>query len=384
MKLGLERFQASRNPGSLTPRWFAACCRRAAIAGTIALQPWSAVTAQEGEATAAPAGGYAAVEWIRALPVPIEPAFPLTDASDLCRDKPQGPAWIDRMQSALYRSMCSTAVWFDGFFGSARFDDEYQATHGSLAVGAAWDERDHWDPSLRFRLQVDLPRLSDRFSAFVGKVDADEFVTEQRDDFDTLPRQLGREDDDKVLFGLGYRQPRGHGGHFDASIGTSLDIPTEPYAKITYRNAVPLFERNLLRLRESIFWEESEHLGATTRIDLDRLLTDDFLVRLTGSATFTQETEGVRWFSQLTLFQNLHEGRALSYQVGITAESDSEVPITDYGLRVIYRRSIFDREWLFLELRSSITWPRENLIEHRESNLGAGVAVEMMFGERRY
>jgi hypothetical protein len=84
----------------------------------------------------------------------------------------------------------------------------------------------------------------------------------------------------------------------------------------------------------------------------------------------------------VTLYQNLHEGRAFSYQVGITAESDREVPITDYGLRVIYRRSIFGREWLFLELRSNITWPRENLIEHREANLGAGVALEMMFGER--
>jgi len=71
-----------------------------------------------------------------------------------------------------------------------------------------------------------------------------------------------------------------------------------------------------------------------------------------------------------------------SYQVEIAAESDSEVPITDYGLRVIYRRSILDREWPFLELRSSITWPRENLLERREANLGAGVALEMMFGER--
>jgi hypothetical protein len=382
MKVGVDRREARRRPGSLTPSWFAACSRCAAIAGTIVLQAWSGAAAQEGEVKAAPAGGSPAEEWIRALPVPIEPAFPLTDVSELCRDKPQGPAWIDRMQSALYRSMCSTAVWFDGFFGSARFDDEYQATHGSLAVGALWDERDHWDPSVRFRVSVELPQLSDHFSGFVGKVDADEFVTEQRDDFDTLPRQFGREVDDKVLFGLGYSEPRGRGGHFDASVGTSLESLTEPYAKVTYRIALPLLARNLLRLRETIFWEESERFGATTRFDLERLFSDDLLGRWTGSATFTEETEGVRWFSQLTLYQNLHNGRALSYQVGITAESDSDVPITDYGLRVIYRRSIFDREWLFLELRSSVTWPRENLLERREANLGAGIALEMMFGER--
>lgn len=382
MKTDPDRSETSEKPGSLTPRWFAACCRRSALAGAIGMLAWSGAAAQDGETKAAPADASAAVKWIRALPVPIEPAFPVTDASELCRDKPQGPAWIDRMQSALYRSMCSTAVWFDGFFGSARFDDEYQATHGSLTVGALWDERDHWDPSVRFRVSVELPQLSERFSAFVGKVDADEFVTEQRDDFDTLPRQFGREVDDKVLFGLGYSEPRGPGGHFDASVGTSLDSPTEPYAKVTYRIAVPLLARNLLRLRESIFWKENERLGATTRFDLERLFSDDLLGRWTGSATFTEESEGVRWFSQLTIYQNLNNGRALSYQVGITAETDSDVPITDYGLRVIYRRSIFDRKWLFLEMRSSMTWPRENLLERREANLGAGIALEMMFGER--
>ena len=354
------------------------------LAGVFGAALSTGAMAEQGDSGPQPEAESSPLEWIKALPVPLEPAFPVAGAVEHCSDKPQGPAWIDRMQAALYRSTCSTAVWFDGFFGSARFDDEYQATHGSVSVGTLWDERDHWDPSLRFRVQMDLPHMSDRFSAFVGKVDAEEFVTEQRDDFDTLPRQLGREDDDQVLFGLGYSQPRSHGGHFDVSAGTSLALPTEPYGKLTYRIAIPILERSLLRLRESVFWEESEHLGATTRIDLERLLSDDFLVRLTGSATFTQETEGVRWFSQLTLFQNLHKGRAISYQLGITAESDLDVPVTDYGLRVIYRRSIFNREWLFLELRSSITWPREDLLEDRETNLGAGVALEMMFGERRH
>lgn len=49
---------------------------------------------------------------------------------------------------------------------------------------------------------------------------------------------------------------------------------------------------------------------------------------------------------------------------------------------MIFRRRIY-REWLFLELRSSITWPRETLLERRESNLGAGAAIELMFGERQ-
>ena len=90
----------------------------------------------------------------------------------------------------------------------------------------------------------------------------------------------------------------------------------------------------------------------------------------------------MRWFSNLTLYHSLGYGRAFAYQAGISGESDREVGIVDYGLRVIFRRRIY-REWLFLELRSSITWPRETLLERRESNLGAGAAIELMFGERQ-
>jgi hypothetical protein len=320
--------------------------------------------------------------WVDLVPIPVELKGPPADVSELCGDKPSGPAWLDRMQAGLYRTMCLSAARFDGFFGNARFDDEYQATYGSVAAGALWDERDHWDQSLRFRAKVRLPQLSERFNAFIGRVDPDEYVTELRDDFDTLPRQFAREDDDAVLLGLGYRQPGRGGGHFDAGVGAKLGWPVEPYVKGTYRLALPFLDRNLLRLDETIFWREGDRFGATTRFDLERLLAEDFLVRWSTSGTFTQETEGVRWYSNLTLYQNLGDGRALAYQAGTNGESDDPVEISDFGLRAIYRRRIH-LEWLFFELRSSITWPRETLLERRESNWGAGVGLELMFGERK-
>lgn len=313
--------------------------------------------------------------------VPLEPGPPAPDLSELCDQKPGGLAWIDRMQAGLYRRTCLMVAGFDGFFGNARFDDQYEATHGSLAVGTLWDERDHWDPSVRFRVSVRLPQLSARANAFVGRGDPEEYVTELRDDFDTLPRQFGDAEDDAVLLGLGYRQPGTAGGHFDASVGAKLDWPPAPYAKVAYFIAQPLLERNLLRFRETLFWRDEDGFGSTTRVDVERLLTEDLLVRWTGLGTYSQETEGLRWFSNLTLYQNLGDRRALAYQVGASGESENDVSLTDYGLRVIYRRSVY-RDWLILELRSSVGWPQETLSESREANWGAGVALEMQFGER--
>lgn len=346
-----------------------------AIGGVATAQSTDEPSQSPDPATSTPA-------WVDLVPIPVELKGPPADISELCGDKPSGPAWLDRMQAGLYRTMCLSAARFDGFFGNARFDDEYQATHGGLAVGALWDKRDHWDPSVRFRAHVRLPQLSERFNAFAGRLDPDEYVTELRDDFDTLPRQFAREDDDAVLLGLGYRQPARHGGHFDAGVGAKLDWPVEPYVKGTYRLTQPFLDRNLVRLHETIFWKEGEGFGATTRLDLERLLSEDFLARWTGSGRFTEETKGVRWFSTVTLYQNLGNGRAFAYQAGISGESDHEVEVADYGLRVIYRRRIH-LEWLFFELRSSITWPREALLERREPNWGAGVGLELMFGERK-
>lgn len=344
-------------------------------AGDSAAQP-------SGPAEQEPAPLDATPERATLLSLPIEPKPVTADLGELCGDKPGGRAWIDRMQASLYRRMCLASAGFDGFFGNARFDDEYESTHGSLSVGALWDERDDWDPSVRFRVQLRLPQLSERISAFVGRVDPDEFVTEVRDDFDTLPRQFARAADDEVLLGLGYRRPGPGGGHFDASVGARLDWPPDVYAKGAYRLTQPFLERNLLRLHETIFWREEDGFGTTTRVDLERLFTDDILVRLSGSGTYAQETEGVRWFSNLTLYQNLGDRRALAYQAGVSGETDRAVDIVDYGLRVIYRRSVY-RKWLFLELRSSVTWPRESLAEEREANLGAGVALELQLGERK-
>jgi hypothetical protein len=300
----------------------------------------------------------------------------------LCEDKPGGPAWLDRMQAGVYRKVCLTAAGFDSLFGDARFRDEYQATHGSVSVGAKWSEHDRFATAMRFRLHMRLPELSERLDAFVGKDDVGEDRMELRDNFDTLPRHFGRHEDDAVLVGLGYRQPAFGGGSFDVGVGAALDSGVDPYLKGRYRVVLPFLDRNVLRLRETLFWQDGEGFGVTTRVDLERLLAQRFLARWTGSATLTQNSHGVRWYSSATLYQNLGAGRALAYQVGASGERDDDVPVADYGLRIVYRRRVL-REWLFLELRSSITWPRESLLEVRERNLGVGAAVEMSFGDPR-
>ena len=57
-------------------------------------------------------------------------------------------------------------------------------------------------------------------------------------------------------------------------------------------------------------------------------------------------------------------------------ETDYEVPVRDYGVELRYRRSIF-RPWFFVELLTSVSWPRDFLIEERESNFGVGLEFDI-------
>jgi hypothetical protein len=51
-----------------------------------------------------------------------------------------------------------------------------------------------------------------------------------------------------------------------------------------------------------------------------------------------------------------------------------------YGFRGIMRRQLTP-DWLFVELRLGISWPRIKVWEERESSIEAGFACEMQFSD---
>lgn len=308
-------------------------------------------------------------------------ATPTESAPPVCPPDGEIVAWIDRLHSNLFRLTCSTASWFDGLFGDRRYDQEYRATNGKLTVGSLWSERDGFNKILRFHARLYLPQLSKRFHAFIGRVDPQEFISESKQEVYGLPSAFGRNLDDSTLLGLGYSEPLTKNGSFDADTGVHLQFPLDPYVRGSYRFARPVGARNLFRLRETVFWENTEKLGTTTRLDWDRVITDNHLLRWTGSGTFSERTQGMRWYSTLTLYQvlSLPKQRALAYELAASGSTDAPEPLGDYGATIIYRQSIW-RDWLMLEARAGVDWPRDVPSAPRTPNPNGGLAFELRYG----
>ncbi|MEM1202126.1 MAG: hypothetical protein AAGN66_02735 [Acidobacteriota bacterium] len=294
-------------------------------------------------------------------------------------EKPE--VWLDRMRAAVYRSVCASAFWFDSFFGEQRFDQEVDNTFGRLVMELSHDERDGIDGRLRLKAKIALPRLENRWNAFAGRFDEEEFVTGTETTYGSVPAPFAASDQSWLL-GLGYNPLRRARSRLDVDAGIKLDFPSNPFVRARYRHDVVLDETRALRLRQTVFWRRDRRFGTTSQGDLDIILSARRLLRWSASATITQESDGVDWVQRWTLYQALGDSnrRAIAYQAEILGESDRPVPVERYGLRALYRQRYL-RDWLYLTARTGVSWPREELDEARRGSIEVGFGFEMLFGD---
>ncbi len=322
-------------------------------------------------------------------PVPIEPIKPTAEelgAMDVCTEMhdESGSTAIERVRRRLSITACASSAWLDGLFGDQMMYENYRETYGTVSVGALWDDYDGFDPRLRFRVRLQLPQWSERISAFAGRVGEEDYISDVEDDFDALPTsRFGDLEDESVLLGLGYANPERTGNDFDASVGVRVDMPLDPYARVRYEIVRDFAEHYVFSARETLFWQNTEGFGSTTRFNIDRALSERFLVRWLNLGKYPEETLGLEWYSQVTLFQSVGERTGLAWQAQIEGKTDNEVQITRTSVRLIMRRRFRNFDWLFLELRGGVGWPREFVYEDRDASPELGIALEMLFGQRR-
>jgi hypothetical protein len=69
----------------------------------------------------------------------------------------------------------------------------------------------------------------------------------------------------------------------------------------------------------------------------------------------------------------------MAYSLVVAGETNAPVELQNFGVQFRYRRQVL-RDWLFVELLQSVTWPRFLREEQRELNVGVGIGFEMYFG----
>jgi hypothetical protein len=300
---------------------------------------------------------------------------------------PPAPAdrwwWLDRTRQDTYDLLWHSAMRVDRWFGSTEPEAEYQKVYGSIAPAILWDQHYGFSEPFRFNVNLPLPQIDQRFHAFVGRFDPNELITESSEPSGAFRRQYGPQTQDQTLFGLSFHQPPRQGGYFDAGAGVRVTVPPDPYLKGSYVYTRGASEEGLFSLRETTFWQRTQGVGVTSRADIERIYQLRWLTRWTSSFTFSQKSLGVLGYSAVDVMRGFSSRRAIALELEIDGQTDAPVPLHSYGAKVAYRQSVL-RRWLIMEVRTSISWPKDFPQQERHLSPGVGLGFEMLIGTEEF
>ncbi len=292
-------------------------------------------------------------------------------------------AGLDTMRAGLERGVCSTARFVDRLFGGDRefaeydYDDE---ASGRASVTLGWNEQDDIEVDTRFRASVHLPQINERFNLTIGKASRDEYVADEIGVFNPAVGAFSDDDPAEWFAGVGYRAHRTRDSRFDLGAGVKLESPLNPYANARYRHYIYGSPGVLLTLRTTAFVENDEGFGVTQAVDIDKVLSPEYLLRFSNSVRISEETRGVRWRLRPALYQTLDYRRAMRYEAFVRGETDGDQPDL-YGVGVTHRRSMW-RDWFFVEFGAELFWAEGPMPSDRcTSCVGASIGFEILFGE---
>lgn len=291
------------------------------------------------------------------------------------------PHWQEDSRDFFRSITCHSFRWFDGLFGNS-IDYPENEVSGLVRLGAEWDQYYGFDDKLKFRVRAPLPNMSRRFDVMLGRGEDDEFIsdTETQDSTFYNPGLVNRSDNNSSwLLGLGHRRSGGRSG-WDWSVGMRLRRHPVPYAKLQWYYYRTFGEAADLRFRQTFFWRNDDGWGTTSRGDFAWAMRDEDVLRWEGVITESEVTDGAEWWLGQTWYHFVGDNGAYSLLTFARGETDADVSLTEYGFNLIWRRPI-TRDWLYLSMGPSLTWPREHAFEKREASWGFGVWLEMEFGE---
>ena len=318
---------------------------------------------------------------------PVDPTLapapppPQNSAQPVDQDVPYH--WLDTTRDATYNALWKSAKYVDRWFGSSQDDAVYKRVYGSISPALLYTEYDGVRAQMRFNMNFPFPEANNRLHAFIGRFDPNEFITERDEPSGAIARTYGPPTEDQTLLGIGYRQPDKEGSRFEAGSGVRLALPLDPYVKGSYVFERGKSESGLFSVRETLFWQDSEGAGETTRLDLEKVFHASWLARYTVSGTRSQRSAGLRGYTSILVLHGMTDRRAMAFEVGADGQTQAPVQLHDYGFKIAYRQGIL-RRWLVMEVRTSVDWPRDFIYQQRSASFGIGVGFEMLIGTEEF
>jgi hypothetical protein len=286
---------------------------------------------------------------------------------------------VDETHASIQQSILQQAVRLDDFFGTEKTENLRRTSYelrlrNSLRVEKGWDAR----YGMGVRAKFTLSKISERLRFVIVGDDQPGQPTQ------TLPQDPGYP-------GLDRTTPTAHFANTELryefiqkpamnmflGVGARLALPFEAFVRGRFQFTHHLSDVSLLHVGETIFVKNTDFLGETTEISLDRLLGKDTLLRWSSTGTASEEIRGVEWGSELSLTRELSRRNAVTLTGGAYGNTRSAGFAQNYRILARYRQN-FLRNWLYYELEPEVSWPRHN-DDRYPANVAVTFRLEVVF-----
>jgi len=279
-----------------------------------------------------------------------------------------GLGWLDRTQANASNRADALAQRLDRMFGVERSDLE--AAYSSLRFGTEmrYYEGDGWDPRVRLRGTLHLPRIDERISLVFSEdkgegasyYSQNELLNEPQSTRVNLEVNLGQTDKHRFDYRIGLR--------------SNLKLRTS----VRYRYEDNLTENMLHRFSETLYFIDGTGFGSFMQYQVDRALNDVSLIRWSNELRAEEDFDGLEWGTSLNHVSSYDNNLAMIYFVSMSGLTDNDY-VSRYQIGARFRRNIA-RPWLFLEISPAWRWDKLTATTRRESEFFASVRLEMAIG----
>jgi hypothetical protein len=228
------------------------------------------------------------------------------------------------------------------------------------------------EPDAEFSASVRLPGLRDRFRIVLDS-----------EELGSFPGRNPEEKTDRPQLAL-----RRVGRWLDVDVGAKVSDPPQLFSRLTARQSWEGFEM-AWGANQRGFYDTDEGFGMVGSLSQHVWPKRWMMVGHTSSVRWSESTEGVEWQDTLmlayapTLIEPDRHGLFLGHndmadclalRLSVRGRHDGSHAMDSYRAGVIYRRPLFGREYIFLEIVPEVEW-REERDWEPEYTLRAGLDV---------
>lgn len=301
----------------------------------------------------------------------------LQEYREVCRT-PSEEELVEEVSRVLQETSCSAVLWVDGIFGDQRDVIGARRTSGTIQVSTLYSQFAGVDPGGRVRLRYDLPNLERRANLFLGRGDEQQAVEDREERF-SLRSSLPAAESERWIAGMGLVPPGRWEENADVRIGVRPSTSPALFIQGRTRQQISAGDWAEWRFRQTLFWETRQGLGATVEARYQHLLEPHLLLHWNVSGTLSEESHGVEWRVEPSVYRRLANGRVVGAQPFSRGATSADVPLQEYGIRGVYRHPLRQPS-LAGEFVAGYSWPREDPGVPRSGSISVGIQLELRFG----